>query len=157
MGLRLGSEHDPVMQDKQSQFQAIAHAGLIENLAQRVLDSLFGAAQVRCDLAILKTMRDERNNSHFKLRETLAKAKSDRALLGLNRLAAHETQNPPAAGQVANTSDNSRLVGRALHNSVHVCRKLGQNHTARLFEQQDSRVLPSSSLLDLSKSSQKCR
>ena len=69
-----------MMQYEQGQFQAIEHAGLVEDLAQRVLNSVLGCTHVQRDLPVLATLHDKRDDAQVELRETLTHTKADRVL-----------------------------------------------------------------------------
>ena len=107
MGVHVGLDQDIVVQHKQSEFEAIEYSGLVEDSAQRILNSLLGAAYMECDLAILAAVHDEGNDSKLELRKTLTYAQTDRFLTKWIWLVANQAQNPSPTRQMADAAHHS--------------------------------------------------
>ena len=66
-GARLGGSGGQyaIVRGKECKFEAVGNPRLVINIAQIILDHLFGGAQAKPNLFVLATLHDQGNDLHF--------------------------------------------------------------------------------------------
>ena len=76
-----GAGQHAVMDGEQRQLEAVAHAGLVVDRAQVVLDHLLGGFEALRNLAVLASLHDQRHDAHFLGRQAIAHARAHHVFL----------------------------------------------------------------------------
>ena len=106
------------MNREQRQFQPVAHAGLVVNRPQIILDHLFGGLEPLRNLAVLASLHNEGHDPHFLGGQAIAHARSHQIFLGRLRLCGLRGLPGIAAGYATHALHQRRPRHVAKHHAA---------------------------------------